>query len=133
MAEITGSGAYVAFAGTEISADYRTFDHDESIDIVDASAGADVARTYLKTLEDGSASMLILRQADGTASTDPWQVLDKGAEGTLEWAEEGTATGKPKHFVNTIITNRNKAIPYDDLVVMNFDFQFSGEVTDGTY
>jgi hypothetical protein len=60
-------------------------------------------------------------------------VCDKGASGTLIWAPEGTAAGKPKHQVVAIVKNRSRSMPYDDIVEGKVEFQFSGAVTDGTY
>jgi hypothetical protein len=133
MAEYTGSALRVTFAGNEVSGDQRSMTTDETVDVVDKSAGADVARTYLITLEDGTGSYEVLDQTGGTAATDIWQVMDKGAEGTLIWSPEGTASsGLPQHTVNAIVTNRNRETPYDDVVALSFELQFSGVVSDGT-
>lgn len=133
MAEYTGNDLYLTFAGTAIHADFRTFSTSEQIDLVDASAGADVAKTYLTALEDGTASLTLLDQTGGTAATAMWQLMDKGAEGSLIWGPEGTATGKPKHYVNAIVSSRDRSMPYDNVVELSFEFQFSGVVTDTTY
>lgn len=133
MPEYTGSAAYLAFKGTAINADYRTFESTEEIDLVDASAGADVAKTYLVALEDGSATLTLVDQTGGTAATAMWQLMDKGASGTLEWGPEGTATNKPRHYVNAIVGNRARTMPYDNVIELSFEFQFSGVVTDTAY
>lgn len=133
MAEYTGNDLYLSFAGTTVHADFREFSASEEIDLVDASAGADVAKTYLTALEDGTASLTLLDQTGGTAATAMWQLMDKGAEGSLIWAPEGTATGKPKHYVNAIVSSRERSMPYDDVVELTFEFQFSGVVTDTVY
>ncbi|MCC7210133.1 MAG: hypothetical protein IT323_22710 [Anaerolineae bacterium] len=133
MAEYTGTAMYMTFAGTTIHADYREFSASEEIDLVDASAGADVAKTYLTALEDGTASLTLLDQTGGTAATAMWQLMDKGTSGTLIWAPEGTATGKPKHTVVAIVSSRERKVPYDDVVELTFEFQFSGVVADAVY
>lgn len=133
MAEITGQNLYVAFKDTELQADYREFSFSEEVGMADASAGSDTARTYLKTLEDGTATLSLLMQADGTATTDPAQLLEKGAEGTLEWGPEGTASGKPRRYVNAIVQSYEERSPYDDVVEITASFQFSGEVVRTTY
>ena len=131
--DLTGKNAYLAFQGTQISSDFREFSESEEIGLEDASAGSDVARTYITTLEDGTATLTILMQADATATTDPWNLMDVGQEGTLEWGPEGTATGKARHYVNAIVQSRDKTMPYDNLIEMSFGLQFSGVVTDVTY
>ncbi len=132
MAEFTGKNLVVSFKSTALESDYRSFSNSEQIGIVDASAGSDVARTYLTTLEDGSASVSLVMQTGGTAATAMWNLLDKGAEGTLDWYPEGTASGNPRSYVNAIVIDRSRDFPYDDLVTMSAEFQFSGVVTDGT-
>lgn len=133
MPSFTGKNLHLDLGGTAINADYREFNIDEEMGIVDQSAGSDTARTYLTTLEDASGSLMVVDQADGTAATYIWNLLDKGTEGTLTWGPEGTATGKPKHLANVIITSRSRSFRYDDLVELNFGIQVSGAITDTTY
>ena len=133
MAEYRASTLYLAFKGTSIAADFREFSVSEEIDLVDTSAGADVAKTYITALEDGTASLTALDQTAGTATTYLFNLCDKGAEGTLEWAPEGTATGKPRHYVNAIVNSREMSMPYDDAVEISVEWQLSGVVTDTVY
>ena len=117
MAEFTGSALYVKFVTTVLSSRYRNHEENEEVALVDKSAGSDTARTYLKTLEDGTASLEVLAEAGGSAL---WAAVDKGAEGTLEWGEEGTASTKPKHTVNAIVKSRKRTNVYEDVVKLNF-------------
>lgn len=133
MAQYRGNALYLAFKGTAINADFREFTASEAIDLIDSSAGADVAKTYITGLEDGTASLTALDDTGGTALTYLYNLCDKGAEGTLEWAPEGTAVGKPRHYVNAIVSSRERAMPYDDNVTLSIEFQFSGVVTNTTY
>jgi hypothetical protein len=132
MAQYTGSGLIVTFKGTEVSTRFRSLNTKEEIDLVDQSAGSDTAKTYLTALEDGDAKLEVVDVRDGTAPTALWNLCDKGAEGTLQWQPEGTATGKPKHYVNAIVKSREKEHPYDDIVKATITFQFSGALTDTT-
>lgn len=130
MAEYTGSTLYLTFGSTVLSGDYRNFDDNEEIGLVDASAGSDANRTYLTTLKDGKATVELVAQTGGTPL---WDAMMIGSANTLTWAPEGTATGKQKHSVNAIVMNRKRSHPYDDIVAMTFDLQFSGAVTDTVY
>ena len=130
MAGITGSALYLKFGDTVLDTDYRAFGPSEEIGLVDQSAGADTERTYLTTLKDGTATATIVIQAGDTTT---WGAVAPGTEGTLEWGEEGTANGKPKHTVNAIVTGREKSIEYADLIVADITWQFSGAITDSTY
>jgi hypothetical protein len=131
--ELVGTNLYLAFKGTAINTDYVDFAPSEEKELVDVSAGADTARTFKPTLDNGTAELTLLMLADGTAATDPWQLMDKGSEGTLEWGDEGTVAGQPRHYVNAIVSNRNKAFTFDGRIEMSFSFQFSGDVTDTVY
>ncbi|SRR5581483_6559466 len=127
---VGGAAGYIKFGTTVLAADFRTFDAEEEVGLADASAGNDANRTYLVTLKDGKATIELVAQADGTAL---WNALAPGTQGTLEWGDEGSAVGKPRHTVNAIVQKRKRTVPYDDIVVLNFDLQFSGAVADGTY
>jgi len=133
MAKYTGRNLYATFAGGTITGDQRSLKVSEAIDLVDVSAGADIAKSYVAALEDGTGTLEVLDQTGGTAAAYIWNLLDKGAQGTLVWGEEGTATGKPKHSVFALVASRDKEVPYADAVVQTFEFQFSGVVSDATW
>ena len=130
MAGYTGTALYLAFNGTVLDTDYRSLGPEESIDTVEQSAGADTNKTYLTLLKDGTTSTSIVAQA---ADTTTWGAVAPGAEGTLEWAEEGTTAGNQRHYVNAIVLSRTKTIEYAGLVMADISWQFSGAVTDDTY
>lgn len=132
MTAYTGTNLYVVFGGTVFSADYRTFEPEEEMEIDDGSAGSDAARTFKTTLKNGKASMK-LRSIAGTAGTAKWVSVPVGAEGTLEWGPEGTATGKIKGSVNAILVNRKDPQEFDKVSEYTRDFQYSGAVTYTTY
>jgi len=126
----TGKNYYILWAGKVLSVDYRTADTDEDIGTVEQSAGADVDRTFLTTLKGGGKTYTGKHAA---ADTTLWDAIKPGTEGTLEWGEEGTAAGKPRHKVNAIVTNRHKGAAYDGLVVISASWIYSGALTDDTY
>lgn len=130
MAQYTGKDLYITFKGTVVTARFQVFTDKEDIDLEDQSAGNDIAKTYLTALEDGDAKLEVLNERDGTAATAVWNLLDKGAEGTLDWQPEGTAINKPRHWVNAIVKSREREFPYNKVVKATFTFQFSGVVTD---
>jgi len=130
MAGITGTNLYLVFGSKVLDTDYRSFSDSEEMNLVDQSAGSDTARTYLTTLKDGTASATIVVQSGDTGT---WGALVPGTEGTLEWGPEGTAATKPRHYVNAIVSTRERSMEYADLVVADIEWQFSGAVTDDTY
>lgn len=124
MTAYTGQALYVTFGGTTAHADYRSLEVNSEKGLEDGSAGADVGRTYLGTLKDGTAT-LTLRSISGTAGTAMWITWIEGAAGTLVFGPEGTATGKVKGSVYAIIASRTTPMEYDQVAEWTFEFQFS--------
>ena len=135
MAEYTGGALYLTFGSTVLSAEYRKFTADENIGLKDASAGGDTARTYLTELTDGKATYEATDQTGTTAigGSVTWTALAKGTSGSLNWAPEGTATGKPRHSVNAIVKSIKRDLVYDDVTKISVEWQYSGAVTDTVY
>ena len=135
MAEYTGGALYLTFGSTVLSAEYRKFTADENIGLKDASAGGDTARTYLTELTDGKATYEATDQTGTTAigGSAIWAALAKGTSGSLNWAPEGTATGKPRHYVNAIVKSVKRDLVYDDVTKISVEWQYSGAVTDTVY
>ena len=136
MAELIGGSALIRWMhpyGTQVlSSDFRKFDQDETVGLVDLSAGNDTSRTYAITLKDGKATGEFVFQQDA-AGTTLWGAVDKGASGTLEWSPQGSATGRPKSSVAAIVMSRKKTVPYEEIVAITVDWQFNGAVTDTVY
>ena len=128
----TGTAAYIKFGSTELDAYYRSLGHTEEIDLVDESAGSDANKLYITALKDGNRDLEIIMPA-GTAGTAVYAAVAPGTEGTLEIGPEGTASGKAKHSVNSIVKSRGEPLTYNDITTLSVAFQFSGAVTDGTY
>ena len=122
MAEYSGTNLYVIFGSTVLSGDYRRLTTTESMDLVDASAGSDTGTTHVSTLTNGQATYEAVAQTDGTVM---WAAVANGTSGTLEWAPEGTASGKQKHTVTAIVSSRENNIGYNDVVTLTVNFQFS--------
>lgn len=85
---------YVAFEGVEISGDYTDFTFDAETQTADMTANNDEA-TYEKPLIKAYGYKMDALYR-GVAGSAVMAVLVDGAEGTIEWAPEGTAVGKPK-------------------------------------
>ena len=130
MAEYVGKAMYLSFGGTALASDYRTFESNETNDTVDSSAGSDTYKHKLSTLIDGSCRLELVEQAGGSVN---WNLLTPGTEGTLLWAEEGTASGKQRHSVLAIVKGRAKKVAYNDVTIQNLDFDFNGAVTNDNY
>jgi predicted heme/steroid binding protein len=133
MAEFTGAGLYVAFNGAVISTDFREWKDSREMGLVDASAGADVHETSLKTLKSGGASLKYLIQKG--AANAIRVALKEGSESSLIWGPEGNTAGNQKFSVNAIVKKHEMTIPYKDVVEGAADWTFSDAagVVEGTF
>jgi len=125
-----GNNLYLKFGSTELHADYRSFSPSESVGSADGSSGPDSYSRELPTLTTWQATLEMVGPSGGTTA---WAALAPKTEGTLEWGEEGTAAGKPKHTILAYIKGRDQTIPYADVVVWNITFGPRGDVTHSTY
>ena len=124
MAHHTGKNLYIEYRGVTISGDQRSFSSSETVDTAETTAGADVGKSYLPTLEDASGSFELVD--DGVEGSAIYQALFNN-EGTLTWGPEGTASGKPKYSCAVIITGRDQSTPYDDTVMRTYNWQRNGD------
>lgn len=122
----TGEQNYVEFRGIEISQDIRNFAPNESTDSVESTAGDDTAKSYIPRLRNMTFSGQIVERgvAAGTAVRE---AVKNGAQGTLTWGPEGTATGQPKYSILAFVNQNNKSVPYDGLVMNDITWQADGD------
>lgn len=133
MARYSGKDLVVLFGGNALEADFRAFDIDESITIIDASAGDDAYKEKLTGQKDGGATLTLLGQTGATGMA-VWGYVVPGTSGTLEWAPEGTASAKPRHYVATAyVESRSQSHPYEDVVEISVAFTYSAVPVDGAY
>ena len=134
MAAYAGSALYVSWVysgGTvALTGDFRQFTYTPSVDLYEATAGADAAKTYLPGVKDGQATFTAVMQAAGTAISN---ALLEGTEGTLTVAPEGTASGKQKMTLPAIALGATYSIPYNDVVELSANFQQNGVRTDTVF
>ncbi len=132
MAAKVGDNAYIYFKGTDIAGDFRNLDDSSAIGLVDATAGADACKTFLTTITEGEAKWSALWQ-DTAAGDAAYLLLAPGAEGSLIIGPNGSASGAAKTTVNAIVKDRNRKIPYDDVIEIEATLVRSGTASEGTF
>lgn len=129
--EIAGRDLWVEFDGTVLSTDFRSFEQNQTTDTIEVTAGADAQKTYLFTVDDGTASLTMLYLA-GSSGSAIYDAVENGTEGTLVWAPDGSSGNNAYYSVNAGVTERGVSHPYADVVELNVSWQFSGAVSSGT-
>lgn len=135
MAEYSGKDLYIKLGGTVLNTDYREFKTSESIDEIDATAGADTRKNYLAGPADGEFTLRLLDTGgtSGSAGTALWGTLAPGISEAIEWGPAGTIAGYPKYSGTILLTKRDRSIPYNDVVSYEAGGKFTTAITGGTY
>lgn len=126
MAKISGKDLFASFAGTSLGDTIRNFDVSEAQETADATAGADAYRNYVNTMKTIKASCEVVMKDYAGGGSALRSLLQPGAEGTLIWGVEGSATGKPKKGFLARISQADEGIPFDDVVTISLTFQMAG-------
>lgn len=116
---VTSSGT------TTLAPDYRTLSIKTTVDVIDATAGADTSRVKMFGMQDITVDMAQVLQAGGTANV---AALATGTQGTLTVQPEGTATGKSKFVVPAFVTSSYE-FPYNDIATVALTFNGMGAFT----
>ena len=134
-AEFMGSifiGTWVTSDGTTgIDTDSRNFTYTETVDLIDATAGADTGKRNLVSFVDSSVTCEMLDQNNNGSSV--YAQFAAGKVGTLTWAPAGTAAGKIKHTLPAICMGYTIAVPFKDVVTITVNWAQSAVQTLGTY
>lgn len=132
MAHYSGSALYIkwiyasakglAAAGTvEPATDYRSLTVNRGLKTIDTTAGSDQYEGHIQSHRSANGQItFIAENGSGTAFR---KAFYEGAYGTLEWAPEGTATGKPKHSIKCSIEKMDETIPYDNAVEFTINWK----------
>ena len=137
MTHYRSKDMYLAFGGTVLDTDFRTLTDDQSASLIDGSAGSDTHIPYIVGLIDGGVQITLVHQAYNAANsgTIQYAALEPGNTGTLEWGQEGTASGRPKNTVLAVVESRSVPFNYNDLTLITASFKFNSAtgVTKTTY
>lgn len=117
----TGKNLYVKFGSQVLSAHGRAFEVTHEQEQADGTAGADDYRVFLNTVKNIGATMDIVMSSGATGSAVIASV-QPGTEGTLEFAPEGTASGKPKWGFAARVANSSMSLPYDDAAMISVEW-----------
>lgn len=122
-----GSGTVV------LGGDYRQFNYNPSIELLDETAGSDPAQVFIPWLKSGQANFTSLVQSGtGAGGTLMTVSLAEGNFGTLIVSPNGTASGSQKMTIPAYAQGPQWNVQYNALTEISVNFQQSGSRTDGT-
>lgn len=122
----TGETLFISFKGVVINTDFRSMSVTESVDTVDTSAGVARARSFIPTLNNAEFTIEYLEQL-GAGGSAIRATLAQGSSGTLIYAPEGTATGRPRYSCIAMVTGVDRAYPYDEVISVSASLLRNGD------
>jgi hypothetical protein len=132
MAEISGAnaiGTWVTSTGTTtLTGNQRSIDYTPSVDLFEATAGADGNKTYVVGPKDGQLSMTLLTQGGSTGTALLAQIVE-GQIGTITSLSAEASAGATMTFP-AICQGATQSWPYADVCTINVSFQQNGARTD---
>lgn len=132
MSSYVGSSLVLSWvtsaATTSLSGDFRTFTVNDTLDTVDATAGADAIKQWLAGPTDRTASLMYVHQGGITDVN----LVDSGQVGTLLVYPEGTASTKPLYTFPFLVNSCSKSFPYNNIVEFTIGFVSQGAGSIGT-
>lgn len=137
MAEFYGGSASIQFvygAGTaQLSGNYRQVQYSPSVELLEITAGADAAKTYLPAQKDGQVTVSGLEDTGGTVGNVAGTLLLEGVSGTLILGPQGTTAGLPKYTIPVISLGIQRNYQYNAPSEFSITFQQNGTRTDGVF
>ena len=103
MAAYSGNADFLKFGSTDVSALYKSYEFDVTVDETDVTAGSN---TTWRERNAGlkSADLTITLTYDRDALSNIWTIVDAGDKVTVEIGPEGTTTGYPRHVQSFLCT-----------------------------
>lgn len=128
MATHTGSEGTVK-VGSNAVGEITAFTVTETGQVIEDSSMGDTARTYKAGLKDATGSITVRFDGDEVYGATGQGELDVGSSVTLNLYPEGADTGDTYYTGTAIVTSKEVASSFDDVVSMSFEVQFSGGLT----
>ena len=133
--EFAGSALYASWvhAGgtTVLNTDFRNVTFTPSLELIDATAGADAYRQSIASFASAAFSFSGIFPSNGTAQMTAFK---EGTTGTITYAPAGTATNSPKITFPAVCEGGNYNQPYNDIVEVSTSWAlYNGTVLYSAY
>jgi hypothetical protein len=133
--EFAGSALYLSWVHsggtTVLNTDFRTVSFTPTLELIDATAGADAYRQSIASFSSANFTFSGIFPSNGTAIM---QALKEGTTGTITYSPAGTATNSPKIIMPAICEGATYSQPYNDIVEISASWaSFNGTITYGNH
>lgn len=123
-----GLGLYIKWTTTTgtvtLHDDYTAWDVSQDIDLPEVTAGNEADATFIAGIAKGTGKLTYYDT--GLSGTSVANQLQKGQYGTIEYAPQGTATGKPKRQFAAWVSKFDEKYPQPGAVEFSAEFTKHG-------
>lgn len=121
-------GTWTHSAGTAVLSGNQTkFGMERTVDTIEVTAGSDTQKAYLPTVTDNKFTYAYYDAGTAAAAgTLLASVLKPNTQGTITFAPQGTATGKPKYQIAAVVTSQKIEYAFDAAALYEVEFLGSG-------
>ena len=121
----TADSLHVSYRGIIITADSRSLSASEAVDTVDSSAGSSNQKSHILTLR-GTEFTIEYLETLSTVGSALRTAMAVGNSGTLIYAPEGTAVGRPRYSCIASVVGVERQYPFDDIVTVSANLMKNG-------
>lgn len=125
MAHYSGKDLYMTWDGTVMDTDARSLDINETLKLIDTTAGADVAESHVIGTKGCTCQITLLY--NGTADATLYQKLYNGNQETLIIGPQGNTAGYPKYSGTFTLSDFNEKVKYGDSMEYTFTLTRTGD------
>lgn len=131
MAKYTGEAMVVKYGTTDVSANGRQLEVEETADEVDTTTYGSTEKEFITGMVERTATLEVLDEDSANAAIR--SVFKVGTSNSLTWYPKGTNAGNQKFSAATTnVLSRSFTYPYDEAVLMSCNLRISGPVVEGT-
>jgi hypothetical protein len=109
----------------------RDFDTEETAEELDVTVRGDNGKVYEDGFADRKMNMSGLFEVG--EETPFWENLTLGAQGSINWYDEGKEDGKPVSSSVYKVLSRKKSYPYAGVVSADIGMRLNDAITEDTY
>ena len=128
MATFKGNDGTVK-SGSNAIAEIISFTVDETADTIETTTMGDVAKTYVSSFKDATASVETYFDDTDTSGQGSFTV---GSSVTVNFQMEGDTTGDHLLSGTALITGRSIGVSADGINTATYSMQITGGLTEGT-
>ena len=125
MAHYSGNALYMTWDDTVLDTDSRSLDINETLKLIDTTAGADAAESHVIGTKGCTCQITLLYNS--TADATLYQKLYNGNQETLVIGPQGNTASYPKYSGTFTLSDFKESVKYGDAIEYTFTLTRTGD------